>query len=129
MNPLSPPGSPAGPAPAPPPGGTGPASVMGKMSGSAAQGSNLIRGALEMLQKALPLLPLGSEEHKSAIEAVSKLSKSVGQAAGAGDPAATIQQLAMLAREKQQSAVPPALGGGGAPPPISPPGGAPPMAA
>ena len=102
---------------------------MGKMSGSAAQGSNLIRGALEMLQKALPLLPLGSEEHKSAIEAVSKLSKSVGQQAGAGDPAATIQQLAMLAREKQQSAVPPALGGGGAPPPIAPPGGAPPMAA
>jgi hypothetical protein len=99
---------------------------MGKMAGSAAQGSNLLRGALEMIQKALPLLPLGSEEHKAAIDAIKNLSKTIGQVAGAGDPAATIQQLAALAREKQQAAVPPALAGGGAPPP---PGGAPPMAA
>lgn len=101
---------------------------MGKMAGSAAQGNNLIRTALEQLQKALPMLPLGSEEHKGVIDAIRGLSKSVGQVAGAGDPAAVIQQLAALAREKQQAAVPPALAGGGAPP-MAPPGGAPPMAA
>lgn len=101
---------------------------MGRMAGSAAQGSNLLRGALEMLQKALPLLSLGSEEHKSTIDAIRNLSKTVGQVAGAGDPAATIQQLAALARQTQQAAVPPALAGG-APPPGAPPPGAPPMAA
>jgi hypothetical protein len=93
----------------------------GKMAGSAAQASNLVRGGLEMLQKALPMLPLGSDEHNAVIKAVSDLSKHVGAVGGAGDPQAVIQQLAAMAREKQQAPVPPALGGGGGAPP--PPGG------
>lgn len=99
--------------------------VPGRMAGSAAQGANLLRAGLEMLQKALQVLPLGSEEHEETIKAVSALSKVVGKIAGAGDPAAMVQQLAQLARQSQQAPVPPALSGGGAPPPGAPP---PPMA-
>lgn len=130
-----PPGSP-GPAASPmgPPGGVGAASVPGRMAGSQAQGSNLLRGAVEMLGKALGALPLGSEEHQAATKAYAELSKHVGPVAGAGDPQAVIQQLAQLARAKQQASVPSALsggggaggpGGGGGPPPGAPP----PMAA
>lgn len=108
------PGSP--PPPSGPPGGTGAASVPGRMQGSAAQGANLLRAGLEMLQKALPLLPLGSDEHNETIKAVGALSKVVGKIAGAGDPAAMVQQLAQLARQSQQAPVPPALGGGAPPP-------------
>jgi hypothetical protein len=100
----------------------------GHMAGGAAQGANLVRGALEQLQKALSMIPLGGDMHQAVIKAVSDLSKHVGEVAGAGDPQAVIQQLAALARAKQQSAVPPALAGGGAPPPGGPmPGGPPPM--
>ena len=73
------------------------------------------------LQQALALLPLGSEEHQAVIKAVSDLSKHVGNVAGAGDPAAAIQQLAQLARQTGQQPGPPALaGGGGASPPPHP---------
>ena len=98
----------------------------GAMAGGAAKGANLLRGALKMLQEALALLPIGSPEHQATIKAVSDLSKHIGNVAGAGDPAAAVQQLAQLARTTQQGPVPPALaGGGGAPPPAPHP----PMAA
>lgn len=117
---------PGGPPPGGPPGGTGAAMVPGRMAGSAAQGANMLRAGLEMLQKALQVLPLGSEEHEETIKAVAALSKVVGKISGAGDPAAMVQQLAQLARQAQQAPVPPALAGG-APPPGPP--SAPPMAA
>jgi len=98
----------------------------GKMAGGGAQGLNLLRAATEMLGKAIGLLPLGSEDQKVAADAFGKLSKHVGEAAGGGDPAAMIQQLAQLARAKQQAAPPSALGGGGAPPPMGGGGGMPP---
>jgi 4-hydroxy-3-methylbut-2-enyl diphosphate reductase IspH len=91
------------------------------MAGSAAQGSNLVRGALEMLQKAAGLLALGSEEQIAVNKAIVDLSKHVGATAGAGDPAAVIQQLAQLARQTQQAPVPPALGGGAPPAPVPAP--------
>lgn len=120
------PGAPPGGASPVPPGGTGPASIPSAMAGGAAKGSNLVRGALKMLFEALPLLPMGSEEQKAVMKAASDLSKSVGEVAGAGDPAASVQQLAELARKTQQQSVPPAMmGGGGAPQPSPPP----PMAA
>ena len=107
-----------------PPGGTGAASIPGAMAGGAAKGSNLVRGALKMLLEALPLLAMGSEEQQAVMKAASDLSKHVGSVAGAGDPAATIQQLAQAARAAAQQPVPPALAGGaggaGGPPPIPP---------
>jgi hypothetical protein len=93
------------------------------MAGSGAQGVNLVRTALEMLQKGLPSLPMGSDIHSAVLKSITDISKHVGQVAGAGDPAAIVQQLAQLARQTQQAPVPPALGSGGAPPP---PGGPPP---
>ena len=120
----------APPSPAGPPGGTGAAMMPGKMAGTAAQGHNLVRGALEMLQKALPTLELGGELHNAALKAVSELSKHIGNVAGAGDPAAVVQMLAQAARAAQQAPVPPALGGGGGGGGAPPPGpAAPPMAA
>jgi hypothetical protein len=101
-------------------GGTGPVTVPGAMAGTAAQGTNLVRAALELLQKALPTLPMGSDEHAAVLKSVQDLSKHVGQASGAGDPAAMIQQLALLARARGAQPVPPAMGGGA-------PGGAPAM--
>jgi hypothetical protein len=107
-----------------PPGGTGAASIPGAMPGAAAKGANLLRGGLKMILEALPLLPMGSEEQQAAMKAASDLSKHVGHVAGAGDPAATIQQLAAAARGAAQQPVPPALAGGGGgaggPPPIPP---------
>lgn len=126
----SPQGMPA--PPAGPPGGVGPAAAPGHMAGSAVQGSNLLKAALEMLQKALPMLPLGSDEHNATIDAVKNLSKHIGPMAGGGDPQAVIQQLAQLARQTQQAPVPGPLAGGGAGGPPPPGGGgmpAPPMAA
>jgi hypothetical protein len=62
------------------------------------------------------MLPLGSELHGAVVKAVADLSKQVGQVAGANDPAALIQQLALAARQQQTQATPAALAGGGAPP-------------
>lgn len=105
------------PMPGAPPGGTGAAMTPGPMAGSAAQGINQVRGALQMLQKSAGQLPLGSEIQIAVNKAIVDLSKHVGESSGAGDPAAVVQQLAQLARATQQAPVPPALGGGGAPPP------------
>lgn len=92
------------------------------MAGSEAQGANLVRMALEALQKALPMIPMGSELHTSVLKSVADISKQVGKVGGASDPSAVIQQLAQLAREQKQQAVPPAMMGAppGAPPPPPP---------
>ena len=102
-----------------PAGGTGSASTLGPMLGAQAQGQNLVRTALEALQKALPSLEMGGDLHAAVLKAVDSISKHVGQVAGAGDPAAVVQQLAQLAAAARQQSMPPALmahGGGGAPP-------------
>jgi hypothetical protein len=98
------------------------------------QGGNMVRAALEMLQRAMPMLQIGSEQHAAVVKAVADLSKHVGEVGGAGDPAAMIQQLAQMARQRQQAPQPASMagGGGGAPPGLVPPppaGGAPPPGA
>ena len=99
----------------------------GPMAGSAAHGEAGIKTALELMQKALPSLPMGGKKHAAVLKAVSDLTKALmDDGAPAGDPTAMIQQ--MIAAQKQQQQQPPMAPpgmpnmGGGAPPPPPPPG-------
>ena len=117
-----------------PPMGAGPMSRPIARQGDAAAASADIQKAIQILQHALPNLPVGSEAHKAVMDALTKLAKNfpAGQAApGPGDSA-----LRNLASQQQQGAglagLMKMMGGagaqpGGGPPPS--PGGAPPMAA
>jgi hypothetical protein len=111
-----------------PPMATGPAMVPGPMAGQAAQGMTGVKLALEVLQKALPGLQMGSELHSAVMKSITDLSKHIGQ--GADDQSGIVQQLAMLARAAQadpaRMAMMRQMGGGGAPP-VPPMGGAGPM--
>lgn len=104
-----------------PPGGTGAASAPGPQAGSAQQGMQSVKTALEMLQAALPRLPLGSDVHSAVLKSVTELAKHMPQ--GPEDQSGTIQQLAQIARQAQQGGGPQgALAkmmppGGGQPPP------------
>lgn len=101
------------------------------MPGASAQASAVLHVGVEALQKALPLLPMGSELHNAVLKAVSDIAKRME---GAQDNAAMIQQLVSMAREAQaqpqQAAQMRGMMPGGAPnaPPMMPPpapGGAP----
>lgn len=90
-----------------------------------------LKAGLELLQKALPMLPMGSELHNAVLKSVGDVGKHME---GAADQAATIQQLVAMAREAhaqpQQAAQMRSLMPGGSPaaPPMMPPpaaGGAP----
>ena len=113
-----------GPAPAPKPPGM-PAMGGGALAGSAMQGLTKVKTALEMLQQALPMLPMGGEVHQDVMQSVAKLSKHLEK--GPGDGGDKIQQLIeMIRNAKQNPGMAGMMPGGapGAPPP--PPGGAPP---
>lgn len=87
-----------------------------------------VKAAIEMIQKALPDLPVGSEVHRDALNAVNRLSRHMPQ----GTPTAGVQQTmlqdmlrqtvrnAMLQRMMAQRGG--AAGGGApnAPPPSTP---------
>ena len=120
----------AGAPPAPPPqlagGGTGPAATHGPMAGSAAQGISKVKVALEALQAALPMLPMGGELHTDVTKALSQLGKHVQQGQG-GD---VVQQLLEMIRNSKTQGAPAMPGapppGGAAPPGMPPPGAMPP---
>ena len=96
--------------------GTGPVSAPGAQAGTHAQGMTQVKTALEMLQKALPGIPMGSDLHKEVMKAISGISKNMTGDSGGGD---VMQQLAQLARSAQADparaaamrAVPPTPGG------------------
>lgn len=122
---------------APPPmggaAGTGPAMAPSGMAGGNSQGMGLVTEALKLMQKALPLLPLGSDLHNAAIKAVGDLTKHVGQGAQEAQPNAMMLQQMMRqgAQNPNAMAMQRLFGGGGAPPggggaPPGPGGGAPP---
>lgn len=116
--------------PTPPPGlagGTGPASVPTPMMGAATQGVAGVKTALELLQKALGSVPLGSDLHMSVLKAVTDLSKHMNDLPSQPGGQDVVQQLAQLARQAQSGGANPLAGmmpGAGGPPPG---GGAPPM--
>lgn len=99
------------------------------MAGSAVQGMAKVKLGLEALQAALPMIPMGSELHTDLMQAVSKISKHLGDKGGEGGGGAQIQQLLEMLRNAKTQGAPPQAGmmpgAGGAPPP-PPGGGAPP---
>lgn len=132
--PFPPPGGAGGAPPPMPhgPAGTGPAAMSSPAPGSAKQGMTAVTAGLELLQKALPQLPMGSKIHQSVMKAISDIGKHMAEEGGGQDKAALMQQLVELARNAKvnpnaQAALPGA-GPGGPPPPMMPPGppGAPP---
>lgn len=120
-----------------PPGGTGATMTPQPMMGSLNQGMTGVKVGLDALQKALPMLPMGSELWSSVHKALGDIGKHMDQMGG-GNPSAIIQQLTAMARDAQtgpqRSALmsmspgggPPPSGGGATPPPaLPPPGGGP----
>jgi hypothetical protein len=106
--------------------------------GNMAAGLSAVRNAIEMLQKALQAIPLGSPLHSDVLGAVSKLSKHT-ETGNSPTPSMDLQQMIQAARGQAQQApmaalqrmfpqgqnAPPAgIGGGG--PPVMPSGGPPP---
>lgn len=96
------------------------ASPMGAPSGNpgqAAQALSMIRQGLEMMQKALPGVPIGSEPHKAVLQAISSISKVVP--ASAQVPGVQQTGLRDLQQQAQQSQMMHALmrsmGGGSQP--------------
>src|SRR5882724_245192 len=84
-----PPGFPMGSPPGAP-GGTGGAMSPSPMGGSSAQGMTGVKTGVEALQKALPMLPMGSELHTAILKAITDISKHMDQNMGGG-PQAVIQ--------------------------------------
>ncbi len=114
---------------------------MGSMSpptpnpGLMADSFSKIGTAVQMLQNALPGLPVGDEAQKAVLDAITKLSKIAP--ASAQVPGVQTTQLRGLEKQAQEGAMLQALlramqsggGGGGAPTPGGAPGGAMPMPA
>ena len=116
-----------------PPMGAGPMSARVGQQGSVAAASADIQKAIEILQKALPSVPVGSSAHKAVYDCIGKLAKEFP--AGSAPPGPGDTALRNLAAQQQQGAglqqimklMGGAGAGGGAPPPGA--GAAPPMAA
>lgn len=87
----------------PPMGSTGPASPPTANPGLQADASSKIREAVHLLEMALPNLPTGSEQHKAAIDSLSKLSKAFP--ATEEQPGIQKTQLLGLAQRAQQQAM------------------------
>lgn len=120
---------------APAPANMGPAAMPQGNQGNTALALVEIRNAANMLQKALPMIPMGSPLHSDLLEISKKLSKHLSQ--NDESPGLQIQALMQMLKSQSQQAplaglsklipqnLPPALAGGagGAPPGIP---GAPP---
>lgn len=115
------------PPPMHPPAGTGAATAPGPQAGAAAQGVTGVKLGLEMLQKALPGIPMGSPLHQKVMKAITDIGKEMGD--GANDPAAQMQMLVQMARKAETDPARAAMmrampGAGGQPPGVAPmPGG------
>lgn len=109
-----------------PPGGIGIAAPQPQM-GNQAAAMGKVRNALQMLQEALPGLPMGQPVHSDVLSAVKNLSKHIepGPAGGAHegpDIQALMQSLKAAAQSAPQAALMRANTGGGAPgAPMMPP--------
>lgn len=68
--------------------------------GNLVQAMSLVRNALEMLQKALPLIPMGSPQHADLLKAVGMISKHMEQ--NEGNKGVDLQSLLQMARQASQ---------------------------
>lgn len=85
--------------------GGGPAESMSPATGNPglqADAMSKVHTAIQLLEQALPNLPVGSDPHKDVLDAISKLSKTAP--ASEAIPGVQTSQLAGLQRQAQQSA-------------------------
>lgn len=85
---------------APAPANTGPVSVPQGSQGNTAQALSLVRNGLEMFQKALPMIPMGSPLHTDILKATSSVSKHMEQSAM--NKGVDVQSLLQMARQSSQ---------------------------
>ena len=114
-------------------GSSGPASPPTANPGLQADASSKVREAVHLLEMALPMLPTGSEQHKSAIDSLQKLSKAFPATeeqpgiqqtqllalAQKAKPNSMLQQVMRQAQSQPGAGGPPPDAGGGAAPPMA----------
>ena len=113
-----------------PPGGVGAATTPTSMPGMMHQGMSGVKTALEMLQKSVSELPMGSPLHQKVLKFIADISKELGSNQEQGGPDVA-QRVASMARQgpnpQAQAAMsklfPPQGGAGGSPAPPQPPMG------
>ena len=125
------PGAPTPPPPQVAPGAAkvGPAAVPQGNPGNTQNGLTKIKTAVEMLQQALPSIPMGTPLHQDILDVTKKLAKHLGDAKG-GNESNQMQALLAAIKQTQQQApqnamarmfpqqgAPATPGGGAAPPP------------
>lgn len=113
------PGQPPSPTMSPAPANVGGPAVPQGNQGNAVQAMSLVRNALEMLQKALPLIPMGSPQHSDLLKAVSSISKHMDSSEG--NKGVDIQSLLQMARQASQQSPVQALNRMHPPAPNAPP--------
>ena len=94
------------------------------------QGMAAIKTALQMLQKAVSEIPMGSPLHQKVLRAITDITRDLGEGAPSGEPGSgEAQQIASMARQGPNPGAQAAMqklfpGGGGQPQPPHPPMGA-----
>src|ERR1700679_2311758 len=78
----------------------GPVAVPQGAQGNTAQALSLVRNGLEMFQKALPMIPMGSPLHADLLKATSSVSKHMEQSAA--NKGVDVQSLLQMARQNSQ---------------------------
>src|SRR5215469_14305720 len=94
---LAPTPMPGQPQPPQPPGGTGAATSPGAMPGMTHQGMAGVKTALELLQKSVANLPMGTPLHSKVLKFLADVSKDVGEEQVGQD--SVKQQVAQMARQ------------------------------
>ena len=95
-----PPGQTPPPAMAPAPANVGPAAVPQGNQGNMAQAMSLVRNASEMLQKALPMIPMGSPQHSDLLKVITLIAKHMEH--NEGNRGVDLQSLLQMARQSSQ---------------------------
>lgn len=94
------PGQPPSPAAPPTQPSAGATAVPQGNQGNLVQAMSLVRNGLEMFQKALPLIPMGSPQHADLLKAVGMISKHMEQ--NEGNKGVDLQSLLQMARQSSQ---------------------------
>ena len=115
----------------------GPVTTPQPNAGNAAAGMSKVRNAIQMLEEALPTIPMGTPAHTEILNTLTKLSKTFSSEGGGGQKGIDLMSLLQSARQASQASPMAALSRmmqpqGGTPPAMPPgpgaeAGGAPPM--
>lgn len=100
--PLPMPGSPPSPMMAQAPAGVGPVAMPQANQGNMAAAITEVRNAMTMLQKALPMVPMGSPIHNDILSFVKKIGEHLNK--GEDNQGLQLQSLLQMVKQSAQSA-------------------------